>query len=91
MTVDTKQQESRLTLCKCGEQLAVEKWFSSGELRVEQRETLSVRSIKCPAWAARYALQGVDAVSRYFCRACGKDRAILAWDLPASEELRQFQ
>ncbi len=73
---------SALHCRRCGGPSRAERWKARAAVREErQPEEVTFRRVEgVPEWAAEYALQGCDVVTRYTCVACGEVVAILARD-----------
>ena len=85
-TVMTRRYDptKSLTRCaECGGEIATERWETSAvpyrDVPIYDHQARILEGV--PLWAAVYALEGMQCVTRYACRDCGETAAVLAKDL----------
>lgn len=65
----------------CAGVIRVDAWLAHGALRETAADGVEIRLIRgAPEWAAIYAVQGFERVTRYLCTACDSVVAALAHD-----------
>ncbi len=71
---------------RCGGASRADRWRSTDDVPRESRfesdgDAVTLRTVQgTPEWAAPYALQGTDTVTRYSCAQCNFEIAVLARD-----------
>lgn len=67
----------KLTCGDCGWVAVGERWSLAGAESPEEPGISIVAAPGAPSWAAEYAVQGMERVTRYACPECGKVVALI--------------